>query len=356
MAKAAPVAEPEAPPADDVYEVRLPDAEGEAPLRLDTLEDDAAAEPEGEPGDKPVAKVAPVKPKAEKPEAEPEPEKAHEPLSPAAREERRKRKIASQKWQEATEERDAALLELDRLRRRPGSTKEQREAILAKADTADSMRALMETTIEEMDRRDQMHRDELFALSYQHKCDLSEMRARIAHADYDATMQASGIYEAVQIDPATGTWKNQEIGKRIYLTRDGKLRADPAEAAYQLAIGKMEFEASRNGNAEDGEPPVTQSSKAETDEVEPTRRAAPASERRQDLDAARREGAREVAERVAVNASRPKGISNLRSAGPPSSARLTRRQLDKMQEEEPAAYERLIQKNPDLKRWHLGGF
>lgn len=60
-------------------------------------------------------------------------------------------------------------------------------------------------------------------------------------------------------------------------------------------------------------------------------------------------------EEVRRNAGRPQGVRGLRPAGAPERVRLTRPQLDELQEREPETYQRLIERNPEIQRYHLGG-
>lgn len=64
----------------------------------------------------------------------------------------------------------------------------------------------------------------------------SEDAARALHPDYDSLLLVTGIRAAIQVDPLTGTWRDPKIGRRIYLTRAGRLRTNPAEVAYRVAL------------------------------------------------------------------------------------------------------------------------
>lgn len=306
----------------------------------------ALAEEEPEEG-KPEAKApkpTPAKAEPEKPEPAAKPEK-HERLSPAAREEREKRKAYARKYEQTLTERDAAMAEIERLRGAKSADLTQHyKGLVERADKAEKMSELMTIALEEMDRRDAAWQRTLADIQYRQAVEMSQLVARQRHADYDDVLRRAGIFDAVQIDPATGTWRDQEIGRRIYLTRDGRPKADPAEEAYQLAVGKLEYEATRNnGDKAEAE---------EEPEREPAKPAGKAPLTAADLREAERRGARQVIE--TVERARPKGIANLKSAGKPA-AGLTRRQLDDMMEREPVRYAELCKKRPDLERWHLGG-
>ena len=369
MAKTATVEDPKAPPADaaaeEAFEVSLPDADaGEQPLRLDTEEtepepDALAPKPAPEPVRQPaVEAVAPPKKKPEAKPAEPAP-----PLPAAAREERAKRKVYAQKWATALAERDAALAEINRLRtgdgqpRQPDATLQRHlEDLKQKAEGADSMGKLMELNLGEMDRRDRLVQEQIAQIRYEHALALSQMTARMQHSDYDAVLQKAGIYAALQTEPGTGQARDPELARRIYLTRDGRLRADPAEEAYQLALGRIEYEAGLKGEEpEEPEPPKKKVARAASESEPEAEAEEPATGKKETASEAERRGAQKVIDVVSRNSSRPKGIGGLRSAGTPGSARLTRAQLDELMEREPATYQRLVKANPDLERWHLGG-
>ena len=67
---------------------------------------------------------------------------------------------------------------------------------------------------------------------------------------------------------------------------------------------------------------------------------------------AERRGAKRVVEQVAANAQRPKGIAGLRSAGAPKAA-WSKAELDALMRDNPARYEALMDKHPNLLRFHL---
>ena len=186
--------------------------------------------------------------------------------------------------------------------------------------------------------------ERLARMEYANKVAQSQMNARIVHPDYDTVLQKAGIYDAIQVD-GQGNWRNQDIGKAIYLTRDGKLRADPAEEAYQLAKGKLEYEAELKAEQEPETPKP---------ELKIVPKAKPKAEEETVAEAERR-GAQTVIEKVVENTNRPKGIRNLRSAGTPGTARFTRSGLDALRDADPEAYEALLKKNKELERFHLGG-
>ena len=137
------------------------------------------------------------------------------------------------------------------------------------------------------------------------------------------------------------------IANRVYYTADKKLAPDPAERMYRLAVGKLEYEKSLKG--EDEEP--------EEIEAEPLKgkaksKAEPKPEPKAEAEAERR-GAQRVIDVVSKNSTRPKGIRSLPKAGA-GPTRVSKKYLDELMETNPSAYERLVQRNPELERWHLG--
>jgi hypothetical protein len=68
----------------------------------------------------------------------------------------------------------------------------------------------------------------------------------------------------------------------------------------------------------------------------------------------RRAGAREVIEAVSGNSSKPRGLTALKQATPPKRG-VTRKDLDKMSEEDPNGLATLFKSQPKLKEWWLGG-
>lgn len=346
------VEKPNAPPAEpeEEFEALLPDLGEERPV---AERDDEEPEPEPVP----AATVEPAKDKP-KPKVEPVPVeeavvvetgKKSEPLSPAAREERAKRKMYAKKWETAIGERDVALAEIDRLKGKGASPAEKQylDDLRRQADEADSMGKLMELSLREMDRRDRLWTKQLVEMDYTHKIALSQINARITHKDFDDVLQKAGIYDAIRVD-SQGNWADQDLGRRIYFTRDGKLRADPAEEAYQLALGKVEYEASLRGEEESPKKPDLKVVPKAQAPVKPEEEALTVAD-------AERRGAQTVIDKVVENQNRPKGIRNLRSAGTPGTARFTRTQLDALAESDPQGYLALMKKNPQLERFHLGG-
>lgn len=346
MAKDASTVESPAAPApaeDEVFALDETPEPEDAEAALAEAEEPEKGEPEAKAAKPTPAKAEPEKAEPEKPEAA-KPEK-RERLSPAAREEREKRKAYARKYEQTLSERDAAMAEIERLRgTRSADLKEHYKGLVERADKAEKMGEIMTIALEEMDRRDTLLQRTLADVQYRHAVEMSQVAARQRHPDYDEALRKAGIIDAVQIDPATGTWRDPEMGRRIYLTRDGRPKADPAEEAYQLAVGKLEYEAARNNGKAD-------EANEEPEERTPEKPGAKAPTA-EDVREAERRGARQVIE--TVERARPKGLANLKPAGKPT-AGLTRRQLDDMMEREPVRYAELCKKRPDLERWHLGG-
>lgn len=355
--------EPAAPAAEEeTFEVPLQDVDTPAPDDPDALPSTGDEEPEGGP-------AAKAEPEAKKPEptkqpeakAEPEPEPEPQPakaaaepevprqpkLHPAVHEERAKRKEYARLYAETKEQLDAAEQQIRLLRAAPTAAddpalKRWYDDLAAEADKAATMSDVLKLAVREMDRRDRARVQELNSQLYGIKCDLSETRARIRHSDWEAVVQQAGLFHAIATD-AQGRFGDPALARQIYYTADGGLAPDPAERMYKLAVGKVEYERAQRGEAEEPE--------AEAPAVKP--KAEPKAESKAEVAAAERRGAQRVIEQVSKHSTRPHGIRDVPKADGP--LRYTRAQLDRMLQENPAAYERLIKRVPDLERFHLGG-
>ena len=347
-----------AAPDEETFEVDLTDEAPEAP------EDDlASGEAEGEETPPPTqaAAVEPAKaekPKVTPPEPPPKPDvtsealddRPRERLHPAAREERAKRKEYARLYAETKEQLDAAEQQLRLLRTAPSAAddpnlKRWYDDLGAEADKAATMSEVLKLSIREMDRRDRARVQELNSQLYGIRCDLSETRARQRHPDWAPVIEQAGLFRAIATD-AQGRFGDPVIARRIYYTADGGLAPDPAERMYRLAVGKLEYERAQRGEPEadeEGGEVTTQGAAVPKGKAEP----------KAEVAEAERRGAQRVIEQVSKNSTRPRGIRAVPKAEGPM--RLTRPQLDQMLQENPAAYERLLQKHPDLERFHLGG-
>lgn len=303
-------------------------------------EAEATPEPKAEP-EKPAEKPAPVEAKAS-----PEPDaRPRERLHPAVHEERAKRKEYARLYAEAKEQLDAAEQQIRLLRAAPTAAddpalKKWYEDLAAEADKSANMSDILKLAVREMDRRDRAHVQELNAQLYGLKCDVSEARARARHADWEAVVHKAGLFEAIRTD-AQGRFQDPAIAKRVYYTADGGLAPDPAERMYRLAVGKLEYERTQQGDPDD-----------EGTDAPAAAPRVPKAEAKVEAEAERR-GAQRVIEQVAKNSTRPRGLRGLPKAEGPT--RMTRQQLDRLLEEDPAAYDRLTKKNPGIERFHLGG-
>jgi len=349
---------PTAPATEDEFEIELPeDEEPVVPEGAAETEDQDEPEPESKP--EPEAKK-PAPPKEVTPEPEPEPVKAEEPepepepepkrrLTPIEREERTKRKGYMKLYAETKEQLDAAERTIRLLREQPTDPNDPNLArwhkeLAEEASKATDLADVLKLTLKEMDRRDRVSRRELNVHLYQLQCDISESRARSAHPDFEQVCAKAGIFDAIQTDQQ-GQFRDPAIANRVYYTQDKKLAPDPAERMYRLAVGKLEYEKSLKGEDEpEPEPEPATKSKGKDSK--------PKAEPKADVEAERR-GAQRVIEVVSKNSTRPRGIRSLpkASAGP---TRVSKQYLDELLDTNPTAYERLIQRNPDLERWHLG--
>lgn len=267
---------------------------------------------------------------------------AQAPLSPAAREERNKRKMLAAKYAQVLTERDRALAQLDQRSQdqRPEAVIKLRAELVKKANDADSMGTLLGIAIEELDRVDRVWQERMRTHEVMTNIRLSDVNARLRYSDYDKVLKDSGITAA--LSQTNGQFQDPYLAKQVYLS------ADPGEEAYQLAKGKLEHERLLKG--EDEETPVP-SQPAEV----PGAPAAPAAPAATVVADAERRGAQRVVEVVTKNAERPRGVRGLRTAGGGESGKYTRKQLDSLMETNPTAYERLVAANVGLERWHLGG-
>lgn len=325
---------------DEEYEVIVPPVDNTAPVEgLEDVDEEQplprAVEvppvPAAAPAAAPSAPVAATPaPQAPVPQA---------PLSPAAREERNKRKMLASKYAQVIAERDRALSKLDERtqQEQPAEAVLQLRAALTKrANEANDMGELLGIAIDEIDRVDRLRQAQIKTHEVTTHVRLSDLNARLRYPDYDQALKAAGITEALGHD--NGKFRDPYLARQVYLA------ADPGEEAYQLAKGKLEHERMLQGGDEDSPVP------SQPAEVAPA--AAPAATVVADAE---RRGAQRVVEAVNQNAARPKGVRGLRPAGGGESIKYTKRQLDEMMEKNPSAYERLVETNVGLERWHLGG-
>lgn len=348
MAGAAAAKEPtvrtaEAAPADEIFEIE------DIPEGVDL----------GKTGDKPEAEEPA---EAEKPEIEePVTEKAEAAKKPAkkptkeedrlpasTREEREKRKKYAKLWEETEAEKEKleAQLRAARGQQSVASSKlttEQRAALKEKANKAETMGDLLEIALEEIERRDARMEHAIGEERFNRFLHVSESIARGKFDKYDLVLKEAGILDAVAVKD-NGQFADPAVANKIY--RSG----DPGEMAYRLALGKLEREGRLDEvigkTQEKGETVVE-----DDDEPEPEPKGKGKSEKASDE---RRAGAREVIEAVSGNSSKPRGLSALKQAAPPKRG-VTRKDLDRMSEEDPNGLATLFKAQPKLKEWWLGG-
>ena len=363
---------------EEFLELPILDKEDEALLtRAAEKEEQAEATEEDEAKLEERAKPvkAEVKPKVEakgKPEPKPkaEPEAAAEleekpqarPLTPIERAEREKRKEYARKWQSALDEQERLQARIQQLQREVKVTGEIRlpqERIAAvkgrlKAALKDAseLDVVAERAVEEsvgeaaflIQERDKHWQQEIERLQFVNRVSLSILGARVSHRDFDEVLKTSGLAAEIG-ERADGTYANPYLAKRVYLA------ADPGEEAYTLALGRLEAEAGKNGQPEAAE----KTARAESDAAEPAK-AAPKTAAKKEAEAdeseAERRGARKVIEQVETIASKPKGIAGLKSAGGPKT-RWSKGELDGLMRANPGRYQELVQKYPELERFHL---
>ena len=162
------------------------------------------------------------------------------------------------------------------------------------------------------------------------------------HPDYYETLTRAGIYQAVGINPTTGQSNDPKIAKLIY--EEGS--DHPPEAAYHIAKALLGETVTEETHPE---PPGPGGSQPAPSLLPPSSPVAPDVA----LEAERR-GARQVAERVIDNQSKPRGIRVLRSAGVPPKIELNdelRLHLDREMDRNPSAVMTFFDKNPTVRKW-----
>ena len=361
-----------AEPDEEFLEIPVLDKEDEALLtRAGEKEEKAelAEEEEAAPEAKPAKAEATPKveakaeakptPKAE-PEAKTEPEKPQRPMTPIERAEREKRKEYARKWQSALEEQERLQARIQQLQREvkvTGDVKLPPERLAAvkgrlKASLKDAadLDVVAERAVEEavgetaylLQERDKHYQQEIERLQFVNRVSLSILGARVTHRDFDEVLQKSGLAASIG-ERADGTYANPYLAKRVYFA------ADPGEEAYQLAIGQLEAEASKNGDR----PAETVTTEDVPAPAKASGAAQPAKDVTEDKEAeAERRGARGVIEHVETIAKKPKGIAGLKSAGGPKT-RWSKGELDALMRANPARYTELVGKYPELERFHL---
>ena len=164
------------------------------------------------------------------------------------------------------------------------------------------------------------------------------------HPDYYTTLQKAGIPQMLSFDPATGAplpGFNRRLADELFTTDN------PVEAAYQIAKAML------GETTDDETEPVAPSPPAAPVAAVPQSVPVPASA---EVVEAERRGARQVAERVASNLTKPRGVRALSSAGEPPKVVLNeefRKYLDTEYDRNPEKIRQFFGKNPDVKDWWL---
>ena len=316
----------------------------------------------------PKADVKKEEPKPEvKPEAkvEPEPPKAEarpDPLGPVAREERAKRKAATKErefykgqWEETEREVQRLQARLAQAGLETKATpikvpKERIDALQARAEKADGLGQVAAMAFEEtgrlLEERDEVWANRFADLQFRMGVKLSEVASRGRHSDYDQVLTKGGVFEAMAQRP-DGSYPNPVLARMILQD------PDPGERAYIIGKGRLiaaedaKAEAEPKGEVESPAEVKAEVSAAPAADVKPTGAEAEAE--------AERRGARAVVDKVNANSRKPAGISGLRKAGPVGkTATWTKEELDALMRANPTRYLELVDKYPEVNRYHLG--
>ena len=354
---------------EEVFEVTVLDEEDEQLLTRSAEPEESvqgAEEGEKEPEKTPVepepAKAVPEAKAASEPAkpepavaAAPEPEKpVQRPLTPIEREERRKRKDYASKWQSAVEEAERLQAKIAEMGRevQPGKAEipEERLKVLREAaEKADGLGKVAELSVQEAARliqdNDRQWAARFTELQRRTHIQISEVAARGRHTDYDQKLQEAGIYAAIK-QRDDGSFPNPYLARRILLS------ADPGEEAYQLAVGRQEYEQAQKGEPAEEAPMAEQPKPAPAAAPKAVEAPKPDVAKPADEAEAERRGGRRVIEKIEANAQKPRGIAGLRSAGAVKT-QWSKPELDALMKQSPAKYEALLSKFPDLERFHL---
>ena len=273
---------------------------------------------------------------------------ATERLHPAVREERGKRKritVERDRYRnlyEQAEEEKARLASQMGPRAKPKAIEPDLSNVaktVERADKAESLGAQAQVVLDEVSRMlkgfseaqtDQMDR---------WATDLLEESFRSNHEDYDDLLNHAGVHQAIKV--VNGRYRDPVVARLIYGS------SNPAAAAYKYAKDKLQV------TGEPGDEPSRDPGETERPAATTERPAEPAAEPKPEVEA-RRQGAREVAERVVNNANRSRGIRHVRPAGE-GRVTVTAEYLDDLQTRNPEAFLKIMRSNPDLHRRYHGG-
>ena len=310
---------------------------------------------------KDVVKPVDVKPEPKtEPKAEVKPaEVKPEPLHPAVREERAKRKAYDKERQFYKGQWEETEREVQRLQARLAQAgmetkatplkipKERIDALQARAEKAEGLGQVAAMSLEEagklIEEHDRVWMDRFADLQFRTHVKLSEVSSRARHQDYDQVLSTGGVFEAMTQRP-DGSYANPVLARMILQD------PDPGERAYIIGKGRLiaaEDAKAETSEAEEPAAAVKAEPVAAEGKVEPAKAEGEAE--------AERRGARAVVERVNANSQKAKGISGLRKAGAVGkTATWTREELDTMMRDQPAKYLQLVERYPDVNRYHLG--
>lgn len=346
-------------PADDPGITIALETQEEALDLTEEIEEEAPPTDEAPTGDakKEPAKVEP------KPEAKIEPPKVAvpDPLHPAVREERAKRKAYDKERQFYKGQWEETEREVQRLQARIAQAgmetkavpikvpKERFEALTARADKADGLGQVAAMSFEEsaklLEERDQIWTERFADLQFRMGIKLSEVSSRARHADFDQVLSAGGVFEAMTQRP-DGSYANPVLARMILQD------PDPGERAYIIGKGRLvamedaKAEAELKGEAATAEPKA---------EVKADSSVTATAEPKSAEAEAERRGARAVVDKVNANSQKAKGISQLRKAGPiGKTATWTKEELDTLMKSNPTKYMELVGRYPEIDKYHLG--
>ena len=330
----------EADPAEEIFELDdLPEgvdleAQGDKPAGDDPAAEETTEELTPKPGKAKGSKA--VKP----------PKEGEDRLPASTREERGKRKMYAKLWEETEAEKEKLEAQLRAARQpQPAASKlstEQRAALKEKANKAETMGDLLEIALDEIERRDARVDAALGEERFNRFLHVSESIARGRFSQYDKVLKEAGILDAVAVKD-NGQFADPAVANKIYRS------ADPGEMAYTLACGRLE----KDGRLDDVLGTQGDADR-EVEDLEPEPKPKGGKSEKPSGSDERRAGAREVIEAVSGNSSKPRGLAALRPAAPPKRG-VTRKDLDRMSNEDPNGLATLFKAQPKLKEWWLGG-
>lgn len=272
--------------------------------------------------------------------------KEEDRLPASTREEREKRKKYTKLWEETAAEKEQLEAQLRAARgQHPVAasklTAEQRASLKERANKAETMGDMLEIALEEIERREVRIENAIREERFNRFLHVSEALARTRFTGYDKVLKEAGILDAVAVKD-NGQFVDPAIANKIYNNQD------PGEMAYKMACGRLE----KDGRLDEVLGTQERETVVEDDDPEPKAEKGGKSEKASDE---RRAGAREVIEAVSGHSSKPRGLSALKAGTPPPKKGVTRKDLDRMSDEDPNGLATLFKAQPRLKEWWLGG-